>query len=145
MHKLNSFEDIERFKTFKTNFLNVMEHNKAAEENKHEYKTAINRFSALTRAEYVRRLGVKSTRKPNTTLETQERFLKGLGVALKDYAPAQVSWISRTPAIKNQFSCGGCWSFAAVSKHKIIQLALRSKLCYAMLKKNCFSFCRPVL
>ena len=115
MHRLNSFEEIVRFKTFKSNFLNVVEHNKAAEENKHEYKTAINRFSALTRAEYMRRLGLKSTRKTNTTLETQEHFFTRLGVSLKSYAPAQFSWIPKTTPIKNQYSCGGCWSFAAVS------------------------------
>ncbi len=107
--------------------MNVVAHNRAADENKYEYKTSINRFSMLTRAEYQRKLGVKATRKANTTVEAQTRFLQRHGVALKNNVPAQVNWIPKMTAAKNQFDCGGCWSFAAVRDYFILLIFLFEK------------------
>ena len=114
MHRSSSLEDHARFAIFRENYMKIIAHNRETDAGNQTYKTAINRFSTLTRAEYQHKLGVKSTQKSNTTLESQAHFLKGMGLELKKSLPSQVSWVSMSTSVKNQRSCGGCWAFAAV-------------------------------
>ena len=66
---------------FKDNFLKVLEHNEEADNL--GYRVAINKFSSMTKEEYHRKLGVKSTYKSNTTLESQDNELEKHGINLK--------------------------------------------------------------
>lgn len=112
-HKLSSHEETTRFKLFKDNYHKVLEHNQEADEHKLDYRVSLNRFSALTREEYKKKLGLKSFKKPNATLDTSRMKLESY---LKESSniPDQVSYYNKMTPVKNQYSCGGCWSFSVI-------------------------------
>lgn len=86
----------------------------------------------MSHEEYVKRLGMKYTirndtlnnNETNSDIEITELVTNSSDnvfrtITTQQNAPDSFSWLSRnavTP-VKNQFSCGSCWSFASVSKN----------------------------
>jgi hypothetical protein len=111
----NSFEFNQRFRIFKDNYQQIVNHNLNEEE--HGFSVGINEFADLTLEEFKKtRLGLKgSVRVPQYKQKTQNTWQTLM--AYKDL-PQAVDWrINGTYVnpIKDQGSCGSCWAFSTIA------------------------------
>ena len=95
------------------------------------YKLGLNHLSALTRAEYLSLLGMRSCRAP-------QRVATGRRVA-----PDAIDWREKgvVNAIKDQGQCGSCWAFSAIQTCESIY-ALESKELLSFSESNLVDCCR---
>lgn len=128
----NQAEEDRKFRLFSTNWKKVAEHNKLADKRESSYRTAINDLSVWTDAQN-ERLGGVPTNIPdsdfynltdaqasielrvllsNLTTTTTTNTLNRVRARDTTPEPAQKSYYSNQGPVKNQYSCGGCWSFA---------------------------------
>jgi len=119
---------------FETRIRDIIRHNKDTTKT---WKRGVNEFSDLTEQEFNVRLGVRremlyQTRKHEAHVlqkETPAHLLKDL--------PAEVDWRQKgivTP-VKDQGSCGSCWSFAAAQSIES-QWALATGELYELSEQN---------
>lgn len=120
----NGKEAEARKAAFKENRAFIIQHNAEADNGKHTFRCGVNSFSDLTQAEYRKQyLGY---------VASQYTSVAAVQMPRGQAPPASVDWRSSgavTP-IKNQGSCGSCWSFSATGSleghYKIATGALRS-------------------
>lgn len=124
--RFHETDDRRRFAIFKENYLKVLAHNYANELNGTGYTTEINQFSYLSHDEFVKtRLsmtldinqtqnGLLSYPELDEVDDTQSQGLSSLEAS--DDLPDTVNWIAKNAVspVKNQYSCGSCWSFSAI-------------------------------
>eukprot|EP00252_Welwitschia_mirabilis_P027864 TRINITY_DN973_c0_g1_i1.p1 TRINITY_DN973_c0_g1~~TRINITY_DN973_c0_g1_i1.p1 ORF type:complete len:371 (-),score=43.42 TRINITY_DN973_c0_g1_i1:73-1158(-) len=116
-----------RFDIFKDNVKFIHSHNKDND----NYKLKLNRFADLTNSEFKSMyLGLKDSHLRLKNSEEEESSGKSFRYANKANVPASIDWRSKgavTP-IKNQGSCGSCWSFSTVAAVEGINAIKTGKL-----------------
>ena len=108
-----------RFGIFLQNLRRVQEFNKGA----HNFKVGLNKFSAHTPSEYRALLGL---------LGAKDNSLRRHHVRTTGSAPRStfVDWREKgvVNAVKNQGSCGSCWSFSVVAAMESQYAIVKSRL-----------------
>lgn len=97
-------EEAFRFKIFKDNLNKIRKHNADSTQS---YEMGVNQFTDMTQDEFTQQILVNNM----MNLENIEAKRESIEVE----APTEVDWRSKgvmTP-VKNQGSCGSCWSFSA--------------------------------
>jgi len=117
-------EEIKKFGTFKDNFQFIQKHNADHAKGKTSYTVAINQFADLTNKEFETiYLGAKSdTSAPGS----RKNWQCPVNFESNGNTADSVDWrstanpksIVATTAIKDQASCGSCWSFATTGTYE---------------------------
>ncbi len=113
MHRFNGREEEVRFNIFKENFMLVKEHRSD------DFNISLNKFAHLSHEEFMKeRTGLRGFLRSNETEIEDEQILQASRNTLQaaDTLPESFNWYSKnvlTP-VKDQLSCGSCWSFTTV-------------------------------
>lgn len=107
----NLREEQRRFLIFKGNLLTIQEHNEKYAKGESSYYMGVTPFADLTPAEFKSML--------NYSMPASQLKLQSLGNIEATAVPNTMDWRDEgvVSAVKNQGSCGGCWSFSAVSQN----------------------------
>lgn len=97
-----------RFELFAQNYNKIQDHNNA---NEHPFTLAMNYMGDWTHEEYKERLGYISVR--DRGMQSRGELPEETSKAL----PTNVDWRNKgaVQKIKDQGSCGSCWTFSATS------------------------------
>lgn len=119
----HSLEERSRYSLFRRNSLKIREHNRLHAQGRTTYTMAINKFAHMTDDEYRRsHLGYNSSadiqrRRTQNQPEPSHNVIRQL--ASESDVPDSYSYVAlnQVTPIRNQYDCGSCWSFTAVSKY----------------------------
>lgn len=129
--KYEAVEEAFRFKIFKENLNKINKHNSDSAQT---YLMGINQFTDMTQDEFIQKILV------NNMMELKNIEAKRETIEVE--APTQVDWRNKgvmTP-VKNQGSCGSCWSFSTTATLES-SIAIAKQTLYSLSEQQLVDCC----
>ena len=110
-------EDKKRFELFKSDYIQVKNHNLGYLNNETSFSTCVNQFSVMSQDEYLSKYTIKTS--DIVSLKMPADMPAPLMQLDSVKIPDSFDWRSLNMVSKpeNQKKCGGCWAFASVNKN----------------------------